>query len=73
MAATDGLRHDPADVGQLPLVDQRAQRDASTGAAGDLRASVLRYVRAHLGDPALSRSAIAAAYHMSTRTWTTPR
>jgi hypothetical protein len=46
---------------------------ASTGAAGDLRASVLRYVRAHLGDPALSRSAIAAAYHMSTRTWTTPR
>jgi AraC-like DNA-binding protein len=40
----------------------------STDAADDLRAHVIGYVRAHLGDPALSRSGIAAAHHMSART-----
>ena len=41
---------------------------AGTDAADDLRAHVIGYVRAHLGDPRLSRSGIAAAHHMSART-----
>ena len=41
---------------------------AGTDAADGLRAHVVGYVRAHLGDPRLSRSSIAAAYHMSPRT-----
>ena len=41
---------------------------AGTDAAGDMRAHVIRHVRAHLGDPRLSRSSIAAAHHMSART-----
>jgi AraC-like DNA-binding protein len=38
------------------------------GAPGDMRAHVTGYVRAHLGNPRLSRSSIAAAHHMSPRT-----
>jgi len=41
---------------------------AGTDAPGDMRAHVTGYVRAHLGDPRLSRSSIAAAHHMSPRT-----
>jgi AraC-like DNA-binding protein len=37
-------------------------------AADGMRAHVIGYVRAHLDDPALSRSSIAAAHHMSART-----
>jgi AraC-like DNA-binding protein len=39
-----------------------------TDAADDMRAHVIEYVRAHLDDLRLSRSAIAAAHHMSART-----
>jgi len=41
---------------------------AHADAADDLRAHVIRYVRAHLSDPRLSRAGIAAAHHMSART-----
>jgi AraC-like DNA-binding protein len=41
---------------------------AGTDAADDMRAHVIGYVRAHLDDPHLSRSSIAAAHHMSART-----
>jgi AraC-like DNA-binding protein len=41
---------------------------AGTDAVDDMRAHVIWYVRAHLGDPQLSRSSIAAAHHMSART-----
>jgi len=41
---------------------------SGTDAADDLRSHVIRYVRAHLDDPRLSRSSIAAAHHMSART-----
>jgi AraC-like DNA-binding protein len=41
---------------------------AGTAAADGLRAHIIGYIRAHLDDPRLSRSGIAAAYHMSTRT-----
>jgi AraC-like DNA-binding protein len=41
---------------------------AGTDAADGLRAHVVAYVRAYLGDPRLSRSSIAAAHHMSPRT-----
>jgi AraC-like DNA-binding protein len=41
---------------------------AGTEAADDMRAHVIRYVRAHLDDPQLSRVGIAAAHHMSART-----
>ena len=37
-------------------------------APADLRTHVLGYVRAHLDDPQLSRTSIAAAHHMSPRT-----
>jgi transcriptional regulator GlxA family with amidase domain len=33
-----------------------------------MRAHVIRFVRAHLDDPRLSRAGIAAAHHMSART-----
>ena len=39
-----------------------------TDAADDMRAHVIGYMRAHLDDPQLSRSSIAAAHHMSART-----
>jgi AraC-like DNA-binding protein len=39
-----------------------------TAATDGLRAHVIGYIRGHLGDPRLSRSGIAATYHMSTRT-----
>ena len=41
---------------------------AGTDAGDDMRAHVIGYVRAHLDDPRLSRSSIAAAHHMSART-----
>jgi AraC-like DNA-binding protein len=41
---------------------------AGTDAADDMRAHVIGHVRAHLDDPHLSRSSIAAAHHMSART-----
>jgi AraC-like DNA-binding protein len=41
---------------------------AGSDAAGDMRAHVIRYVRAHLDDPRLSRAGIAAAHRMSART-----
>jgi AraC-like DNA-binding protein len=41
---------------------------AGIDAAGDIRAHVIEYVRAHLDDLRLSRSSIAAAHHMSART-----
>jgi AraC-like DNA-binding protein len=41
---------------------------AGADAADDMRAHVIGYVRAHLDDPQLSRSSIAASYHMSART-----
>ncbi len=41
---------------------------AGIEAADSLRAHVVAYVRAYLGDPRLSRSSIAAAHHMSPRT-----
>ena len=41
---------------------------AHADAADDMRAHVIGYVRAHLSDPGLSRSSIAAAHHMSART-----
>jgi AraC-like DNA-binding protein len=39
-----------------------------TDAPADMRAHVIGYLRAHLDDPQLSRSSIAAAHHMSART-----
>ena len=39
-----------------------------TDAPADMRAHVIGYLRAHLDDPELSRSSIAAAHHMSART-----
>jgi AraC-like DNA-binding protein len=41
---------------------------AATDAADDMRAHVIRFVRAHLDDPRLSRAGIADAHHMSVRT-----
>jgi AraC-like DNA-binding protein len=41
---------------------------AGTDAADELRAHLIRYIRAHLADPRLSRSSIAAAHRMSART-----
>jgi len=41
---------------------------AAAGAADDLRGHVVGYVRAHLDEPGLCRSSIAAAHHMSPRT-----
>jgi AraC-like DNA-binding protein len=41
---------------------------AHADAADDMRAHIVRYVRAHLSDPGLARSSIAAAHHMSART-----
>jgi AraC-like DNA-binding protein len=41
---------------------------AGIDAADDLRAHVIGYIRAHLSDPQLSRSSVAAAHHMSVRT-----
>jgi AraC-like DNA-binding protein len=38
------------------------------GAAADLRAHVLGYIRSHLSDPQLSRGTVAAAHGMSPRT-----
>ena len=39
-----------------------------TDAPADMRAHVIGYLRAHLDDPQLSRSSIAAVHHMSART-----
>jgi AraC-like DNA-binding protein len=41
---------------------------AAGAAADDVLEHILAYVRAHLDDPQLSRSSIAAAHHMSLRT-----
>jgi AraC-like DNA-binding protein len=41
---------------------------AGTDATDDMRVHVIGYVRAHLDDPQLSRSGIAAAHRMSART-----
>jgi AraC-like DNA-binding protein len=57
-AATSLLAGTLADDGDLAAGD----------AAGDLREHVIAYVRAHLGDPRLSRGSLAAAHHMSPRT-----
>ena len=43
-------------------------REDLQSAADDLRGHVVGYVRAHLDEPGLCRSSIAAAHHMSPRT-----
>lgn len=50
------------------LLDDGDLAGADADAAADLRAHVVGYVRAHLDDPRLSRSSIAAAHRMSPRT-----
>jgi AraC-like DNA-binding protein len=57
-AATSLLAGTLADDGDLAAGD----------AADDLRKHITAYVRAHLDDPRLSRSSLAAAHHMSPRT-----
>jgi transcriptional regulator GlxA family with amidase domain len=52
---------------RLPLPEAPVPPNGAD-AAGELRAHVIRYIRAHLADPQLSRSSIAAAHHMSART-----